>query len=57
MSGTVPAAVSSDLIDGFTLGVLGALAGSSLGKSIFMFGILMGVVGALMLKPREPGST
>ena len=42
------------------LGVLGALAGSSLGKAmdgnrlIFLFGILMVVVGALMLKPRKP---
>jgi uncharacterized membrane protein YfcA len=41
------------------LGVLGALAGSSLGKAmdgerlIFLFGILMVVVGALMLKPRK----
>lgn len=44
------------------LGVLGALAGSSLGKAmdgerlIFLFGILMVVVGALMLKPRKPTS-
>ncbi|KGE02167.1 sulfite exporter TauE/SafE family protein [Rhizobium sp. YS-1r] len=41
------------------LGVVGALAGSSLGKAIdgdrliFMFGILMVVVGVLMLKPRK----
>jgi len=41
------------------LGVLGALAGSSLGKAmdgnrlIFLFGVLMVVVGALMLKPRK----
>ncbi|MDW9689186.1 TSUP family transporter [Sinorhizobium meliloti] len=41
------------------LGVVGALAGSSLGKAIdgdrliFLFGILMVVVGALMLKPRK----
>ncbi len=44
------------------LGVLGALAGSSLGKAmdgdrlILLFGILMVVVGALMLKPRKPTS-
>jgi len=44
------------------LGVLGALAGSSLGKVmdgdrlIFLFGILMVVVGALMLKHRKPAS-
>lgn len=44
------------------LGVLGALAGSSLGKAmdgdrlIFLFGILMVVVGVLMLKPRKPTS-
>ncbi len=44
------------------LGVLGALAGSSLGKAmdgdrlIFLFGILMLVVGVLMLKPRKPVS-
>lgn len=44
------------------LGVLGALTGSSLGKAmdgdrlIFLFGILMVVVGALMLKPRKPTS-
>ena len=42
------------------LGVLGALAGSSLGKAmdgdrlIFLFGILMVVVGVLMIKPRKP---
>jgi len=41
------------------LGVLGALGGSSLGKAmdgdrlIFLFGILMVIVGALMLKPRK----
>lgn len=45
-----------------SLGVLGALAGSSLGKAmdggrlIFLFGILMVMVGALMLKPRKPTS-
>lgn len=44
------------------LGIVGALAGSSLGKAIdgnrliFLFGILMVVVGALMLKPRKPTS-
>jgi uncharacterized membrane protein YfcA len=42
-----------------SLGVIGALAGSSLGKAmdgdrmIFFFGVLMVVVGALMLKPRK----
>ena len=41
------------------LGVIGALLGSSLGKAfdgerlIFLFGLLMVVVGALMLKPRK----
>ncbi|NNH65745.1 sulfite exporter TauE/SafE family protein [Rhizobium laguerreae] len=41
------------------LGVIGALGGSSLGKAmdgdslIFLFGVLMAVVGALMLKPRK----
>ncbi|PTM94151.1 sulfite exporter TauE/SafE family protein [Mycoplana dimorpha] len=41
------------------LGVVGALLGSSLGKAfdgerlIFLFGLLMVVVGALMLKPRK----
>ncbi|CCF20357.1 Conserved membrane protein of unknown function precursor; DUF81 domain; putative biofilm growth-associated protein [Pseudorhizobium banfieldiae] len=41
------------------LGVIGALAGSSLGKAmdgdrlIFLFGVLMVVVGVLMLKPRK----
>ncbi len=41
------------------LGVLGALGGSSLGKAvdgdrlIFLFGILMVVVGVLMLKPKK----
>nr|WP_298101141.1 sulfite exporter TauE/SafE family protein [uncultured Shinella sp.] len=45
------------------LGVLGALAGSSLGKAIdgdrliFLFGILMVVVGTLMLKPRKEAPT
>lgn len=45
------------------LGVLGALAGSSLGKAmdgdklVFLFGILMIVVGILMLKPRKPVPT
>lgn len=44
------------------LGVVGALAGSSLGKAmdgdrlIFLFGILMLIVGVLMLKPRKPTS-
>lgn len=44
------------------LGVVGALGGSSLGKAmdgdrlIFLFGILMLVVGVLMLKPRKPVS-
>lgn len=44
------------------LGVLGALGGSSLGKAmdgdrlIFVFGILMVVVGVLMLKPKKPVS-
>ncbi|NKK47253.1 sulfite exporter TauE/SafE family protein [Rhizobium leguminosarum] len=44
------------------LGVVGALGGSSLGKAmdgdrlIFLFGILMLVVGILMLKPRKPVS-
>ena len=41
------------------LGVIGALAGSSLGKAmdgdrlIFLFGILMVIVGVLMLRPRK----
>lgn len=41
------------------LGVVGALAGSSLGKAmdgerlIFLFGVLMVIVGVLMLKPRK----
>ncbi|CZT37842.1 sulfite exporter TauE/SafE family protein [Rhizobium sp. 9140] len=44
------------------LGVLGALGGSSLGKAmngdrlIFLFGILMMVVGVVMLKPGKPAS-
>ncbi|MBB4954348.1 putative membrane protein YfcA [Agrobacterium vitis] len=45
------------------LGVLGALAGSSLGKAIdgskllLLFGLLMVVVGALMLRPRKISAT
>lgn len=45
------------------LGVAGAFGGSSLGKSmdgnrlIFLFGILMIVVGIVLLKPRKPPST
>lgn len=41
------------------LGVIGAFGGSSLGKAmegdslIFLFGVLMAVVGALMLKPKK----
>ncbi len=44
------------------LGVIGALAGSTLGKAmdgdrlIFLFGILMIIVGFLMLKPKKPTS-
>lgn len=42
------------------LGVVGALAGSTLGKAIdgdrliFLFGVLMVVVGVVMLKPKKP---
>jgi uncharacterized membrane protein YfcA len=44
------------------IGTVGALAGSSLGKAmdgqrlLFLFGLLMLVVGALMLRPRRPSS-
>lgn len=44
------------------IGTLGALAGSTLGKLVdgqrllFLFGLLMVLVGILMLRPREPGS-
>ncbi|TCR76678.1 sulfite exporter TauE/SafE family protein [Rhizobium sp. BK376] len=45
-----------------TLGVVGALGGSSLGKAmdgdrlIFLFGVLMVVVGILMLRPKKSAS-
>lgn len=44
------------------IGTLGALAGSTLGKLVdgqrllFLFGLLMVLVGILMLRPRKPGS-
>jgi uncharacterized membrane protein YfcA len=45
-----------------SVGTLGALAGSSLGKHVdgehllFLFGLVMLVVGAMMLRPRQPNA-